>query len=884
MVKGDMTETPNSQPYPTSRPARRRVRRYLLAGVAVVIIVPIVAVAAALLTFNPNAYKDQMAAAATRALGRQVTIAGPVAVKLSLIPTLSAGDVRIANIPGGAAPLMARVRSIETRIALLPLLHHQIDIEALVLRHPTILLEKTMDGRANWLFQPQAKPAAAPPPAAGVSTGQGSWQVTVRSLDISDGTLDWRDEAAGRAVKVQLPHARITAEAVAGEAPEAAPLDIAANLLWQNQAITVAGKTGPLTHLTDPADQSSWPVQLTVGAAGATLTVQGGITDPRQGRGYDLTLQAEIPALEAMAPFLPAGLLPARMSLPPLHGVAVGAKIQDAGQGEPRFSNLSLQAQNSDLASLAPGLKLDSLSLVTPAPDQPISVNILGERRGLAFTLSGSVGPLPIPSRQTAVGQSPGAQPASPLPVDLMLTAAQSTFHAQGTIAQPWSLKGVNLALSAQVANLAYLSPLAGTSLPGFTTLNGTGTLIDETGGLAQGFTISGLDLTAPQGDLEGAVGFAFAPRPYFGANLRSARLDLNSVLNATAQPQAAVPATPPGPPAQPAQPAAKVSGSPRLIPDLALPLTVLKSFDARANLAFASLRLGGAEYRALVAHAELQDGVFSLDPSSVVVPGGQVLAAGRITATGATPHETFSMQAQNLAIAPLLKALQIPVAADGLVQVFANLTADGATTRQMAASVNGAFGLAGVDGVIDGHALASLIGPAIHSAGAVPAELLNAAGQVPMRCLAIRLDAQNGDAAVHALLLDTPRLLLQGTGTVDFGQERLALALQPDLYLGEMAVAVPLNLTGPFAAPRFGKVGRVTIDEEPGASNAQGLNGLVQSLVGGKHSGPPVSAACAPALNLARNGQPGPEPTGTSDASLLQKPMNLFQQLLRGH
>jgi uncharacterized protein involved in outer membrane biogenesis len=241
-------------------------------------------------------------------------------------------------------------------------------------------------------------------------------------------------------------------------------------------------------------------------------------------------------------------------------------------------------------------------------------------------------------------------------------------------------------------------------------------------------------------------------------------------------------------------------------------------------------------------------------------------------------------MQAQNLAIAPLLKALQIPVAADGLVQVFANLTADGATTRQMAASVNGAFGLAAVDGVIDAHALSSLVSPAIHSAGVVPAELLNAAGQVPLRCLALRLDATKGDAAVNALLLDTPRLLVQGTGSLNFGQETLALTLQPELYLGEMAVTVPLNLTGPFAAPSVGKVGKVIINQEPGGSGNQGLNGLVQSLIGGgKHRAPPVSPACAPALTLARNGQPGPEPAGTSDASLLQKPMNLFNQLLHG-
>ncbi|MCB8880843.1 AsmA family protein [Acidisoma cellulosilytica] len=872
-----MVDTPEDKPYRTSRPIPRRRpwRRILLGGIAVIIVVPVVAVVAAVLTFNPNAYKDQITAAASQATGRQVTIAGPIAVKLSLIPTLTAQDVRIANIAGGAAPLMARISSIETRIALLPLLHHQIDIEALVLRHPTILLEKTADGRVNWLFQPTsnaAAPAAVPAPPVTVDTGHGPWQVAVHSLDITDGTVDWRDEQAGRTATVQLPKASLSAQGDATTQPEDQPLAIDADLLWQKQPIHLTAKTGPIAHLTNTADQSSWPVQLTLTAAGATLSAQGGITDPRQARGYDLTLQAQIPALDAITPLLPQGILPAGQSLPPLHGVAFGAHLTDASQGKPQLSNLSLQAQASDLSGIAPGLKLDSLSLVTAAPDQPVSVNILGDRQGLAFTLSGSIGPLPLP----------GA-PAAPLPVDLTLNAAQSNLHAQGSIQDPWSLRGLNLALSAQIANLAFLSPLAGAPLPAFTTLNGTATLTDAAAsGLAQGLALSALNLTAPQGDLEGALSIAFAPRLAIGANLRSAKLDLDQVLTATATTPAA-PAAAPAP--QPAAPAPATAAGPRkLIPDIALPIAALKSFDGSADLAFADLHFGGADYRALVAKASLSGGVLSLAPSSVVVPGGQLLAAGTIDTRGAVPTESFAMQAQNLAIAPLLKALQIPVAANGLVQVFANLTASGATTRQIAASVNGNFGLASVDGVIDAHALGSLIAPAIRAGGVVPAELLNAAGQVPMRCLAIRLNATNGNAAVAALLLDTPRLLVQGTGSLNFGLETLNLALTPELYLGEMAVTVPLDMGGTFADPHAGKVGKVVISQQPGQSGGSGLNGLVQSLIGGgKHAAPAVSPACTPALTLARNGQPGPAPSGSSDSGILQKPMNLFQQLLHG-
>ena len=157
---------------------------------------------------------------------------------------------------------------------------------------------------------------------------------------------------------------------------------------------------------------------------------------------------------------------------------------------------------------------------------------------------------------------------------------------------------------------------------------------------------------------------------------------------------------------------------------------------------------------------------------------------------------------------------------------------------------------------------------------------MLAAAGQIPLRCLALRLDATNGVGAVRALVLDTSALSLQGTGSIDFGQESLSLALQPNLSLGQTELTVPLTIGGSFANPHFGKVGSVVISERPDAGH--GINGLFQSLVGGKHRPPPVSPACAPALVLARNGQPGPRRL-TGDAGLLGKPIDLLQQLLHG-
>jgi uncharacterized protein involved in outer membrane biogenesis len=874
-----MTDTTPAPPLPapTHPPQRRRRtgRRILAALVLLVIALPVAAALAAFLTFNPNAYKAQIEAAVKQATGRDVTLAGPLAVGMSWVPTLTAQDVRLGNIPGGSAPEMARIAQIETRIALLPLLRHRLEIQDLVLRQPSVLLEKTADGRPNWLFQPAPPTGTASPQPLTVNTGAGPWHVAIDSLEVIDGQFTYRDGPSGTAATLAIPHADFAAEASGVASPESAPLAVSVDAIWQGMPVTLSGTTGPFAHLMDPTDSSSWPLNLTLSAAGASVAATGTLTDPRQIRGYAVDLHGTVPALEALAPLLPPALQAHHITLPPIHGLALAAHLADAGQGVPRLTALSLQAQGSDLGATLPGLKLDSLSMTAPALDQPVTLDMLGERNGLAFTLSGSVGPLNL-----------GALQKAPLPVDLLLTSAHSNLHMQGTIADPWALRGLNLGLATQIADLSQLTPLAGTALPPVTNVTGTAMLSDASQGIGHGLLLTAVDLTAPQGDVEGAAGIDYAGRLMITADLRSARLDLDGLLGlVSAAPSPTTPAPPalPAPvPAAPTPAPAPGAAAPKrlVIPDLPLPITALRSFDGKVSLAFASLRFGGVEYRALVTQISLLNGLLSLAPSSVVIPGGEMIAAGQLDAHGATPHLALSMQAPNLAIAPLLGAFQLPAAADGLAQIFANITGSGATTRALAASAGGALGIAAVNGVIDGRALAALMRPAIRAARVIPPKLLNAAGQIPLRCLAIRLDATNGAATVNALVLDTSALLLQGTGSVSFGQESLALALQPDLYLGETELTVPLTLGGSFADPHLGKVGSVIINERPGAGG--GLNGLFQSLVGGKNRPPPVSPACAPALLQARNGQAGPAPDN-GNAGLLGKPINLLQQFLRG-
>ena len=102
--------------------------------------------------------------------GRQLVLAGPVGLKLSLFPTVTLQDVALANMPSGSRPEMARVGRVEAEFALLPLLSRRLELRRVVLRSPDLLLETDAEGRPNWAFAPpaaaQSTPADAPPRAA----------------------------------------------------------------------------------------------------------------------------------------------------------------------------------------------------------------------------------------------------------------------------------------------------------------------------------------------------------------------------------------------------------------------------------------------------------------------------------------------------------------------------------------------------------------------------------------------------------------------------------------------------------------------------------------------------------------------------------------------
>ncbi len=181
-------------------------------GLLAVLVLLVAAVLVAPSFIDWNVYKDRIVAEAHKATGRELTIDGDISLALLPAPALSVENVRLANAVGGSEPTMVTLDSLKVRIAAWPLLQGRLQVDSVALVKPTILVEVLPDGRGNWDLGADEQSAESGEGRAADLPGQ----VTLGSAIISDGTVIYRDAAAGRDERISGLNAEIAAESLKG--------------------------------------------------------------------------------------------------------------------------------------------------------------------------------------------------------------------------------------------------------------------------------------------------------------------------------------------------------------------------------------------------------------------------------------------------------------------------------------------------------------------------------------------------------------------------------------------------------------------------------------------------------------------------------------------
>ena len=825
------------RPSPKRQKAIRRKGWLGIAAGVGIVVVAVIGVGISRL----NSLKPRVAEALTSAAGHPVTINGHIGLGWSLHPTIAVNDVSVANPPGFSRPDLAHIGAVDVRVSLLPLINHRLSIDSIAIHDPDILLERAADGQENWQPAPAAAPTSGETPAAQAGSRR-KLAVSLARLTVTNGRLAYRDDKTGHVTALDLRQATLT------ENGPDAPANIQGQAVVNGMTIDADAQTGSLAMLEQP-NGKPWPVSVTLTAAGAKLTAKGGIAQPLSGKGYALDVASNIPDLGALRPLAPHAGLPA------LHDVALTAHVADSGGPVPAISAVNFSTGRGDLAPLLPGVSLEQAKLSLGGLDQPVSAEARGAWKGSAFQATATLG---------SVSQFLTGEPAGAFPISLEASAGDNRLSMKGGVDDPSHLKGLDLAISGEAPDLAALSGLAGRPLPRLTHVTFSGQLSDL-GALNKGIALTKAAFTSTQGDVRGDLLVTAGKPPAIKGSLTSDRLDLDALQTAVPAEQPATSA-----PAAPA-PAPHTAGAPsgHLISDAPLPFASLRAVNADLRLTIGSLIVRGETWHYTTAVLLLDDGRLRLDPLRARLPAGMLDSTITADASQAAPPVSLRLNAPAVGLAPLLAMLGAPPVASGTANVQADLHGAGASPHAIAATLGGTASISMSGGQINTELLQKLAGPAL--ARVNPAALLVHGGSTEVKCLAVRMTAEHGQARLDPIALNSGLISVGGSGTVNLGAETLDLHLRPQGRIGGTGFEVPLTVTGSFADPR------ATLNDT-GAARA-GVEAVIGILAGKKVPGmaEPAPISCGPA-----NGPAGVQRAAPAAQAKPPNPAAILRQLLR--
>jgi len=196
-------------------------------GVAALLGLLLLLVAAILLLVDPNDYRDDITAAVQDVTGRELSIEGDLSLSLFPWLGLSLGETRLGNASAfsgeGSSKDFARVESVDINVKLLPLLQQRLEMKTLHLRGLRVKLIRSADGRSNWddlLAAPVADDNQSTKPPAGEAESKPALMLAIGGVNIEDAQFIWDDQQAGQRIEVDQFFLR-TGSIVPG-----APIDI----------------------------------------------------------------------------------------------------------------------------------------------------------------------------------------------------------------------------------------------------------------------------------------------------------------------------------------------------------------------------------------------------------------------------------------------------------------------------------------------------------------------------------------------------------------------------------------------------------------------------------------------------------------------------------
>lgn len=279
----------------------RKLFKILFSTIFILFAVLVVGVFVFIKTFDLNSYKSYAEKIVQEQLGRKLSLNGEAYLGLSLVPTIVLEDVEFANPSWAKNSQMVKVKKLDVKFAILPLLNQQIVIDKVILEEPQINLEVAKNGDTSWDF-----PALDTPQPQQSKKAESGWLISVanatetvasaenstpdamltsivaKMVQIENGTLVYDDAQSGDKTEVIINHLDLSIPT-----PDDL-ITLNVDAVYNGEQIIANGTIGSITEIL--ADKV-YPINLQVKAYGMAAKANGNLNNMLSKLTYNLNLQ-----------------------------------------------------------------------------------------------------------------------------------------------------------------------------------------------------------------------------------------------------------------------------------------------------------------------------------------------------------------------------------------------------------------------------------------------------------------------------------------------------------------------------------------------------------------------------------------------------------------
>jgi uncharacterized protein involved in outer membrane biogenesis len=485
-------------------------------------------------------------------------------------------------------------------------------------------------------------------------------------------------------------------------------------------------------------------------------------------------------------------------------------------------------------------LIIESLRLETPAFGDSGDIQLKGNYNKIPFEITGSLGRL-----------SGLLNPNEPWPLDLTVTALDSTMSAAGNITDIMQVKGIDLKLAAKGSDLANFQQITGEPLPFRGPFEVSGHLKAPA---LENVKISEIQILLGESKISGEVAIQQkSPRPRIDAKLNSKKLDLRPFIS-TAE-KADKPKT---------QPKTSNVKKKKVFSDEPLDLQALQQIDANLSLRADQILGHRTALDNVKVNLNLQNGHLVIKPLTAEIGGGNISASLDLLAKGSHANLATAISARKLNLGNMLKKLEINESMEGTLDLDIKLQGQGNSEAALMAGLNGDV-IAIMGEAKMPVAYLNLVGGDLTTSFT---RLFNPFGEkidrAQINCAVCDFNIKDGMAKSDVIIIDDPKKTLLSNGQINLKTEGLDFGIQTQpkegigtKETGKVSVSLseitkPFKLGGTLANPSLGI--DVTRTATTLGKVLLGPAGIASLFVSGS---PGNENPCEKALKKAKEGTP---------------------------